>query len=389
MKSPNRSNPGKCPACGFASTHLVDWEFSGLGDSIFNYTAHFNTCSTCGLVYIHNIDDKLLETFYTEECGYFAKAHFEVTAPANREKFAFYGKVLAEQGIRNVDMVDVGCGRGGFVTWLVQSGWNGVCCGVDVDARSMPIDSEMDKGPLFLDGDALNLPLDNRSSDLLTYFHVLEHIHDTHGLLREAARVLKPDGYILIEVPDAENYSARPIGSAFWISIREHIHHFTANALVFALNSQGFSVQTVLRQTLPTPEFSYPSLMILARKTHASRISQSPAHMDVSQFVLASKTALRTQAEQVNRLADGKQLSIWGCSAELFSLLPLLDIQKMRICDSSQLKQTTHVRGLPIEDPTSLPMEGSLVVAPYLYGAEIKRAALRLGWPEASIYRLQ
>nr|VFJ64741.1 MAG: Methyltransferase domain-containing protein [Candidatus Kentron sp. FW] len=387
MKS--RNNFNRCPACGFDSAHLLDWEFSGLGDSIFNYTANFNTCPTCGLVYIRNVDDKLLESFYAEECGYFAKTHFDITAPANQEKFAFYEKVLSERGIVDVDMVDVGCGRGGFVNWLVRAGWGGACYGVDVDTRSMPIDPEKGKGPLFMDGGALNLPFESQSLDLLTYFHVLEHVHDTRSLLKEAARVLRSDGYILIEVPDAENYSTQPVGSAFWVSIREHIHHFTGSALAFALNSQGFSEEAVLRQTLPTPEFSYPSLMVLARKTHGTKAGQLQNHMDISKFIIESKKALLTQAEKVNELADGKKISIWGCSAELFSLLPLLSIENIRICDSSQLKQMTHVKGLPIENPASLPIEGPLIIAPYLYGAEIEKAALQLGWPEDSIHRLR
>ena len=32
----------RCPACASASTHLLDWKFSGLGDSVFNYTADFH-----------------------------------------------------------------------------------------------------------------------------------------------------------------------------------------------------------------------------------------------------------------------------------------------------------------------------------------------------------
>lgn len=375
-----------CPSCGSSTSFLVDWEFSGLGDSVFNYTANFFACSACGQVYVRNVDDATLARFYTEECSYFEKPHFAVTSPENQEKYAFYSHFLREHGIDSVDMADVGCGRGGFVNWLGEGGWNGACWGVDVDIRSMPQGAAGKVA--FKSGGVLNLPFADNSLELLTYFHVLEHIRDLHGLLKEAGRVLQPDGHILIEVPDAENYATLPIGPAFWISIREHINHFTARALAEALQACGFSVVTVSRQTLPTPEFVYPSLMILARKIESQTPAELPPAGNVARFVLESKYALAHQAREIAVLAKDKRISIWGCSAELFSLLPMLDLPEIRICDSSKLKQSARYKGLAIEEPAALPIEGMLVVAPYLHREAIKKAALGLGWPEESIYVL-
>lgn len=363
------------------------WEFGGLGDSIFNYTADFHACGTCGLVYVRNIDDATLARFYTDECGYFEKAHFSVTSPANQEKYAFYARFLRENGIVSADMADIGCGRGGFVEWLARGDWQGACCGVDVDVRSMPVDAT---GKVtFRPGGAQHLPFEDATLTLLTYFHVLEHVRDSHALLREAARVLRPGGHILIEVPDAESYAAHPIGPAFWFSIREHIHHFTAAALVAALHVCGFSVVRVSRQILPTPEFSYPSLMVLASKGEQPGRHAPPAAADVADFAVASRRALERQAAEIAALAGKRTLTFWGCSAELFSLLPLLDARNIRLCDASARKQAASYRGMPIADPASLPVEGILVVAPYLHAAAIRSAALRLGWPEAAIHTLR
>jgi len=386
---PDRMHIDSCPACGAEATHLLDWEFSGLGDSIFNYTANYYACSACGLVYVRNIDDARLARYYAEECSYFEKPHFAVTAPANQEKYAFYAHFLRAQGIAAAEMADVGCGRGGFVNWLGQGGWIGACCGVDVDVRSLPADSTSEGQVSFKNGGALHLPFADQSMGLLTYFHVLEHIRDLDGLLAEAARVLQQDGHILIEVPDAESYVTQPVGSAFWVSIREHIYHYTAKALAAALYTQGFMVLRVSRQTLPTPEFSYPSLMILARKVGKPQMVDLPLPGDVSGFVVESRQAILGQARKITKLAADSKISIWGCSAELFSLLPMLNLQNIRLCDSSKLKQAARYKGLAIEDPAALPVQGLLVIAPYLHGTAIKLAALQLGWPEEAIYMLQ
>jgi ubiquinone/menaquinone biosynthesis C-methylase UbiE len=379
----------RCPACASASTHLLDWKFSGLGDSVFNYTADFHACRGCGLVYIRNVTDTNLRRFYMEECSYFEKPHFEVTSPANQKKYDFYLRFLREHGIDSVEMADVGCGRGGFVNWLADNGWEKECCGVDVDARSLPVNANAHKNVSFRDGNGLGLPFAEGSLRLLTYFHVLEHIRDMSGLLTESARVLGDGGHILIEVPDAENYSGTPIGSAFWFSIREHINHFTAKALASALEACGFAVLKVSRQMLETPEFTYPSLIVLAQKNSSLQSITIPPSTDIAGFARLSREALAHQADQISSLAVDRRVTIWGCSAEIFSLLPLLDTSRMRICDSSKLKQSTHYQGKPIEDPAAIPTEGLLIIAPYLHQRAIKKAAQQLGWPDNAVYLLQ
>lgn len=390
MKMVEKFNRRLCPACGSLAYHQLDWEFSGLGDSIFNYTANFFSCTTCGLVYIYNINDQILARFYAEECSYFEKNHFDITDPANIKKYVFYSQILHDHGLNSVDMADIGCGRGGFIKWLAQEQWNGKCCGVDVDAKSIPSDLMLDNSVSFKVGGALNLPFSDTLLELITYFHVLEHICDLRRLLEEAARVLKANGHILIEVPDAENYHTQPIGTAFWVSIREHINHFTAKALVLALHAHGFQVLQVSRQNLPTPEFSYPSLMVLARKARKQDKPLLPPCGNLASFVLDSKQALVQQANKIVSLSNNNKVTFWGCSSELFSLLPLLSCrQDIRICDSSKLKQKTHYKKIAIQDPTNLPVEGVLFIAPYLYSTVIKSAACRLGWPESAIHFLQ
>jgi SAM-dependent methyltransferase len=388
MKPPNVIEA--CPACGAESRHLVDWEFSGLGDSVFNYVARYHACDGCGLVHIHNVGDERLARFYAEECGYFDSAHFDVTSPANMEKYAAYKAFLVAQGHGQGEVTDIGCGRGGFLVWLRQSGWAGECCGVDVDVKSIPRDTAGANVVRFQRGGAFDLPFGSGTRSLLTYFHVLEHIRDVNRLLAEAYRVLEPGGHLLIEVPDAENYHRHPIGSAFWVSIREHVHHFSACSLAQALRRCGIAVVKTQRSILPTPEFSYPSLIMLGRKAERSEPAAACSRGDVASFVLASRRELERQAEEVSALLAGNEkVTIWGCSAELLSLLPLLDLRRVALCDSSKLKQRSRYKDLPILDPRDIRPEGVLVIAPYLHRQGIERAALEIGWRPDAIHRLR
>ena len=57
-----------CPTCLSESSFLAEWQYSGLNESVFNYTANYYFCSNCGLVFSSNITDEQLRKFYALEC---------------------------------------------------------------------------------------------------------------------------------------------------------------------------------------------------------------------------------------------------------------------------------------------------------------------------------
>lgn len=261
---PTTTSP--CPACHGHARHLLDWPFSGLGVSIFNQTAAFYGCQDCGLVYISNFDDATLVKFYQNECTYFTSNHFDIHSQENIEKYRTYRNLLVDAGLSGRDILDVGCGRGGFLRWLKQQHWQGQCCGVDADPRSIPAVTVETDNIRFEEGEAFHLPVADGSQSILTYFHVLEHLRDLDRAVAESARALRNGGHLLIEVPDAERYADIPIGTAFWFGIREHVNHFSPASLEQLLQRHGLATRRIIRGVLPAPEFTYPSLLLLAQK---------------------------------------------------------------------------------------------------------------------------
>ena len=382
-----------CPTCGATPQFLTEWKFSGLNDSVFNYIANFLECPDCGLAFIANVSDERLKIFYENECSYFDNSHFDISAPENIQKYEYYREIIARAGLSETSITDVGCGRGGFLIWLMNSGWKANCQGVDIDLKSIPatntITGEEGAAISFQEGRAVSLPFDDGTKSLLTYFHVLEHMRDINKVLKEAFRVLGDSGHIMIEVPDAEKYKDYPIGTAFWLSIREHVNHFSPNAIADALQLNGFDVVSINRKLLPTPEFYYPSLIILARKSGHKRKINLQSNRDIASFIIKSQKDLITQASNINEFsASFLSLTFWGCSSGLFSLLPILNQKTYSICDSSKLKQKCHYGDIPVNDPKIIQKNGALIIAPYLHGDAIEKAAIEQGWTKESIYRL-
>lgn len=91
-------------------------------------------------------------------------------------------------------MLDVGCGNGAFVVEVRELGHD--CEGQDLFC---PLSYEwIHQGDLF----ELNFPTDHY--DLITVHDVLEHVRDPLKFLRELRRMLKPDGWFILDFPDFE-----------------------------------------------------------------------------------------------------------------------------------------------------------------------------------------
>ncbi len=98
---------------------------------------------------------------------------------------------------RDLDILDVGCGAGNMIHHLSHYGR---VRGIEVDAR--PVKIAQARGYDVRQGDATRrIPFDDATFDLVTALDVIEHVEDDRAILREACRVLKPAGHLLITTP--------------------------------------------------------------------------------------------------------------------------------------------------------------------------------------------
>jgi SAM-dependent methyltransferase len=115
---------------------------------------------------------------------------------------------------------------------------------IDIDAGSVRhahrscIAANLD----FLQGDAVCLPVRSRSAGLVVAFELLEHVEKQEALVAEMARVVLPDGAVLISTPNKASYSdARQYQNPF------HVHEFYRDEFL-ALLGRHFSSIRLLEQ---------------------------------------------------------------------------------------------------------------------------------------------
>lgn len=101
--------------------------------------------------------------------------------------------------------------------------------------------------------------------DRILVRHVLEHLPDPVGTIRELGRRLAPNGRLLISVPNAESWQAEVFGE-FWIGydMPRHLWHFTAATLCRLVEAAGLNV--VQSYTVELPSFAVLSNTERARR---------------------------------------------------------------------------------------------------------------------------
>ncbi len=83
------------------------------------------------------------------------------------------------------------------------------------------------------------------SLDLLTLYHCLEHLPRPADVCREAARVLRPGGVLVIEVPNASGRQAATLGDRWPHFVPHHLSYFNERSLRRLLEPMGFQLLEV------------------------------------------------------------------------------------------------------------------------------------------------
>jgi ubiquinone/menaquinone biosynthesis C-methylase UbiE len=143
--------------------------------------------------------------------GYGTREQQRLVAQAEHWRSLITEGTELETGTR---LLEVGCGVGAVLAVLGQE-YPGVrLTGVDIEPRQL----EFARGHLersgieatLVEGDALDLPFEERSFDHVWMMWVLEHLRDATGALREARRVLRPGGTITAIEVDYGTCRAEP-----------------------------------------------------------------------------------------------------------------------------------------------------------------------------------
>ncbi len=237
------SDMDACPACG-----EKDWKDAGqVKDfSVSGESFVLKTCNLCQFkVTFPQPSAAEMGRFYASEdyishsdtkTGLINRLYHAARVFMLRKKHQW---VISAAGKNKGSLLDIGAGTGHFPHYMKLSGWQ-------VDAL------EPDEKARKIAAEKLNIqidPIENLAQlpanqyDVITMWHVLEHVHDLPGYLERCREVLKPGGVLIIAVPNHTSKDALKYG-AQWAAydVPRHLWHFSPLSMSKLLNQYQFKL---------------------------------------------------------------------------------------------------------------------------------------------------
>ncbi len=165
----------------------------------------------------------------------FEKMYHFIKRKAIRDKVKLINSYQPVKG----RILDIGAGTGDFLLECKNQNWD--ILGIEPNDKAKGI--AVGKGIKF--GDTIE-KLESNSFDVITMWHVLEHVPDVEYQVAELKRLLKPSGTIIIAVPNFKSYDANHY-KEFWAAydVPRHLWHFSKTAIEKLFDKQNMNLEDI------------------------------------------------------------------------------------------------------------------------------------------------
>ena len=216
----------------------------------FRFIAKYNSvslyqCSKCGLVF----SEKQNKTFnpkkvYTNYYKNELKGRFRFGIENIIKIFRFFRAYkITRISPKARTILDIGCGRG-YVLYFLKKYFHYIRVeGTQIEPWALKFAREK-LGLVIYDKELTKLKINKTHYDIITLWHVLEHLHNPEKYIQIISKLLKKGGKLIIEVPNYGSWS-KGIAGKYWLGydLKYHLSFFTYDTLVDLLERNLYKVK--------------------------------------------------------------------------------------------------------------------------------------------------
>jgi SAM-dependent methyltransferase len=369
-----------CPSClGVPAEALHHQEFDLIAGHPLASGYDVVACRACGFVYA---DTSATQEDYNEFYERMSKYSDPATGTGSgalawdaerlRDTAAMVARFLDSSESR---ILDLGCAGGGLLCCLRALGFNN---SIGVDPSASCVAKVKAKGLDGVQSSIGSLTLPPRSFDCIVLSGVLEHVRDLHGALEGLVPLLKTNGFLYIEVPDATAY-AEYLYSPFQDFNTEHINHFSPSSLRSLVRRFGLGPVFQGRKSIRSSATSfYPDIYgVFRADSHGTgEDGTDDLTSRIKLYIAASRQMMSELSERLDLdLAGNSGVIVWGVGQLTMKLLKYSPLGRSKIvafADSSPVNRGRILRQVRIVGPEDLrEMPHPIVIASLLHQTEI------------------
>lgn len=313
-------------------------------------------CRSCGLVQkvVDRAWKKDTNSIYTDYSLYHqADGNEQSIFDSNSGKAITRSGRILEYAARKIGLpargryLDIGCGKGCAIRsfsklrpyWKLVGAELGDKCKNDVLSISKRVQ--------FYTHALKDIP---QSFDLVTLFHVLEHVIDPVALLKEVRLKLRDKGLLIIDVPD---YKRNP----FDLFVADHRTHFTATTLRDILSRAG------LKPLAIGTELVSKELVVFTKNLKSANSydykQNSDSQVSITEYLNWVKMFLKKAGE----VSGKKNFGIFGTSITATWLLDEVGAKVKFFVDEDPCRKGKKYMGLPVYHPLKVPPGSNVFMA--------------------------
>jgi 2-polyprenyl-3-methyl-5-hydroxy-6-metoxy-1,4-benzoquinol methylase len=151
-------------------------------------------------------------------------------------------KLINAQNAHEKSILDIGCGTGDFLNACKDKGWK--IKGVEPNKKARDLALKKLNSEAYLVNNIKDLLTSSSNRfDVITMWHVLEHIPNLEEYISILKELLKPKGTLIIALPNYKSYDAKYY-KYFWAAfdVPRHLWHFSKKAMKLIFSERNFEI---------------------------------------------------------------------------------------------------------------------------------------------------